>query len=64
MCLNSCLFAPGFPLPSEADPEGEDNQAKVEREGLFADIEENIAQLAAWGGKKNRAVPSVVFMRP
>ena len=52
MCLNSCLLAAGLPLAPKADPERQRNEAKVQPEGLFADVEEIIAELAVWGGKE------------
>jgi len=38
-------------LAPGADPEGDSNQAKVQPEGLFADIVEIIAEFTAWGCK-------------
>jgi hypothetical protein len=47
---NSCLFAPALPFSPEADPKGEHNQAHIQPQGLFVDIEEIIAEFAAWRG--------------
>lgn len=46
------FLIPCLPFAAEADPEGQGNQAKVEPEGLCADIEESIAELAAWGDRE------------
>ena len=52
----SCLPAPGLPPAPEADPKGDGNKAKVEPEGLLADIEKIIVEFVAgeehpWGCK-------------
>jgi len=59
------FFAPGLPPAPEADPEGQRNQAKIQPQGLFADIEEIVAELLArrdvlsdvYGGKPCEARP-------
>ncbi|HUU41796.1 MAG TPA: hypothetical protein VMW42_12740 [Desulfatiglandales bacterium] len=40
-------LSPGLPLAAEADPEGDGNQAKIQPEGLFANIEEIVTELVA-----------------
>ena len=40
-------LSPGLPLAAKADPEGDGNQAKIQPEGLFANIEEIVTELVA-----------------
>ncbi|HUU41793.1 MAG TPA: hypothetical protein VMW42_12725 [Desulfatiglandales bacterium] len=58
----SHLPAPGLPLAPETDPKRECNQAYIKPKGLFADIEEIVAELVVLVGKEKWNRPFYLYL--